>query len=109
MDPSTAYIVLTQFGLQNIYFDAAEAIDRALEIHSNDENPELRFQAVWVVCHAIGDDDTQWDFGMFPDRVGEKHASGWTPAVVNGESQEDYPTPNFCWCEPGELPPWDTE
>jgi hypothetical protein len=111
MQPSTVYIVLTQFGLQNIYFDAQEAISRALELHANDENPELLHQPVWVICHAVGGDDTQWDLGMFPDRIGEKHAAGWVSAVdpKTGMGREDYPTPNFCWSEPGEFPPWDRE
>lgn len=97
MDPSTVYIVLTQFGLQNLYFDAQEAIGRAQEIHSNDENPELLYQPVWVICHAVGDDDSQWDLGMFPDRIGEKHAAGWTSAIdpKTRATLDNYPSPKL--------------
>lgn len=88
-----AYLVISQFGLQNVCLDKDEARARAQEIHEHEENPECDFGPVWVKAHVVGvDDDASWDIGMFPDRRGKDGPGEWESANdENGDGRDDFP------------------
>lgn len=93
MQTEIAFLVVSQFGLQNVCLDLDEAHARAKAIHENDENLEIAFGPVWVKAHVIGvDDDASWDIGMFPDHRGKGGPAEWESSNdADGNGRDDFP------------------
>jgi hypothetical protein len=93
VDSNFVFLVISQFGLQNVCLDLDEAHDRAKVIHENAENMEIAFGPVWVKAHVIGvDDDASFDVGMFPDRRGTGSPGDWESSNDDdGNGREDFP------------------
>jgi len=93
MQHELVFLVVSQFGLQNVCLDLDEAQDRARVLHENDENLEIAFGPVWVKAHVVGvDDDVSWDLGMFPDRRGKGSPGDWESSNDHeGNGRDDFP------------------
>ena len=96
--PDTLYLVISEFGLANLYYDEGDAVAQAKYLHTLEDDPAQDFCAVWVVQQSVGDNDASFPLGMFPDRKGEGAPGEWLSAFdAEGKQKSDFPWPEFVW------------
>lgn len=98
---SYVFLVVSEFGLMNVYTEESDAIEAAGHHHSiiDTDNPGDNFCPVWVVQQYLGHGGESFPVGMFPDLRGTESPGEWVSAFQGDTDKHkpDFPWPKFSW------------
>ena len=95
-EEGTVYLIVSEFGLSNVYFEEEHAIAQAKYFHELEDTEDSDYCAVWVIDQGVGHNDGSWPIGMFPDRKGTGSPGEWVSAYdEDGKQKRDFPWPRL--------------